>query len=255
LLVVPIALATWSLRGIALISPSPDSLDPLAVQLDFAGILAIPIVALGSIAGMVVRFRRAGTIERQQLKWFTYAAIPEIAFVVSTAFITVPLAVAGLAAILIAPLLPVAATVAILRYRLFEIDRIVSRTIAYAVISAVLAVVFAGLVLALQAALSPLTQGNTVAVAISTLVVFSLFEPVRGRVKTAMDRRFHRSKVDGERAAAAFADRLRHQLDLASVVGDLETTATAAVEPHELAVWLRRSVTIRGHDGTTVRTS
>jgi hypothetical protein len=70
-----------------------------------------------------------------------------------------------------------------------------------------------------------------------------------------MDRRFHRSKVDGERAAAAFADRLRHQLDLASVVGDLETTATAAVEPHELAVWLRRSVTIRGHDGTTVRTS
>jgi hypothetical protein len=203
---------------------------------------AISAVAfVGSVASL---YRAAATTERQQLKWFILAIAASLAALAS---LTVGASVAegpvdevGLVVFGFAgATVPAAIGIAILRYRLYDIDRIISRTIAYAAISGILTAVFAGLVLALQAVLAPLTQGNTVAVAASTLIVFSLFDPVRGRVKAAVDRRFHRAKVDGERAAAAFADRLRDQLDLPSVVGDLASTADATVQPRKLAIWLR----------------
>jgi hypothetical protein len=134
--------------------------------------------------------------------------------------------------------MPLAIGVAILRYRLYDIDRIVSRTLSWALISAVLLAVFGAVVVGLQAALTDVTQGETLAVAASTLVAFALFQPLRRRVQGAVDRRFDRARYDAERTAAAFAERLRDEVDLATLTGELQATVAAAVRPREAAVWL-----------------
>ena len=104
--------------------------------------------------------------------------------------------------------------IAILRYHLYDIDRIISRTVSWAVITAVLVAVFVGGVLGLQAALAGVTQAPTLAVAASTLAAFALFQPIRGRVQRAVDRRFDRARYDSQRTVDAFADRLRSNVDL-----------------------------------------
>jgi hypothetical protein len=244
LLCVPVAIAAWPYRGDALLftgAPPEGGTVGVAFGLQFIGILASPFVALASIAGMVVRFRRSGPTPRQQLKWFTYAAIPEIAFLISSGFITYPPLVGTIAGVLIAPLLPVAAAIAILRYRLYEIDRIVSRTIAYAAVTGLLIAVYAGLILLLQGPLDRITGGDTVSVALSTLAVFALFQPVLRRVRRTVDRRFDRARYDGERTVAAFADRLRDEMNLDNLSRDLDTTIRDAIAPRSLGIWLRQS--------------
>ena len=110
--------------------------------------------------------------------------------------------------------MPIVIGIAILRYRLYEIDRIISRTIGWAIVTGLLVAVFAGLVVALQAVLAPVTKENTLAVAASTLVAFALFQPLRRRVQRAVDRRFDRARYDGQRTVGAFAERLRNEVDL-----------------------------------------
>ena len=176
LLVIPPAIAAWPSRGIAL-TGSRDALSNtlgLAEQIQFFGLLVSSAVAIASIASIVTRFRRSSGRERQQLKWFTYAAIPEISFVFASAFVTMP----PFVGVVMAPLLPVAIGIAILRYHLYEIDRLISRTIAYAVVTGVLVATFGVMILLLQAVLAPFTQGQTIAVAASTLAVFALSQPI-----------------------------------------------------------------------------
>ena len=134
---------------------------------------------------------------------------------------------------------PIAIGIAILRYRLYEIDRLISRTIGWAAITGILAAVFVVLVVTLQALLTSVTDENTLAIAVSTLVAFALFQPLRRRVQRAVDRRFDRARYDGERTAAAFADRLRDQVDLVGLERDLSTTVAAALSPASTGVWLR----------------
>jgi hypothetical protein len=242
LLIIPVAIAAWPVRGVDLIvdrEALSTGFFATAVQLQFLGVLLIPVAGVASIASMVVRFRRSTGVERQQLKWFTYAAIPEVAFVVSSAFINYEGLAGLLGAIVLAPLLPVAAGLAILRYRLYEIDRIVSRTISYATVTGILAVVFVVVIVGLQAVLARFTSGQTLPVAISTLAVFALFQPLLRRVRRAVDRRFDRAHYDAERTAQAFAERLRDEVDLAAVTGDLARTTRAALAPTTLGVWLR----------------
>jgi hypothetical protein len=129
--------------------------------------------------------------------------------------------------------------IAILRYRLYEIDRLVSRTIGWAIVTALLVAVFAGMVVGLQAVL-PVTSGDTLVVAVSTLVAFALFQPLRRRVQRAVDRRFDRARYDGERTASSFAERLRSEVDLGNLRADLLATATGAVRPGDASIWLRR---------------
>jgi hypothetical protein len=136
---------------------------------------------------------------------------------------------------------PIAIGVAITRYRLYEIDRIISRTIGYALVTSVLVIVFAGAVLGLQAVLEPLTGGNTVAVAASTLIVAALFQPLRRRIQSTVDRRFDRARYDGERTVAAFAARLRDQVELDSLETDLQGVVGQTVAPTSLGLWVRRS--------------
>ena len=157
-------------------------------------------------------------------------------------------AIGGLAwipAILAYPTIPIAISVAVLRYRLLEIDRIVSRTIAYTLVTGILAMVFAAAILLLQGLLATFTQGQTVAVAASTLAVFALFQPVRRRVQRVVDRRFDRGRYDAERTALAFSERLRHEVDMEAVTLDLAQTTRQTVAPTSLAIWLRRKVDAR----------
>ena len=113
--------------------------------------------------------------------------------------------------------MPITIGIAILRYRLYEIDRLISRTIGWALVTGILVAVFALLVVALQAALTPVTDESTLAVAASTLVAFALFQPLRRRVQRAVDRRFDRARYDGQRTTAVFADRVRNEVDLVTL--------------------------------------
>jgi hypothetical protein len=233
LLSVPVAIASWIGSG-----------SDIAESLQYLGTTLILFVALASFAGMVVRYRRGGPTERQQLKWYTYAAVPEMAFLVFLGYaasgsVTVPPLVLLVAPFVIAPLLPAAAAIAILRYRLYDLDRLVSRTIAYAVVTGGLVLVYLAINLGLTTAFSSLASGNSVVVAASTLAVAALFTPLRRRVQRVVDRRFDRARVDAEQTAAAFAERLRDEIDIASVHANLSTTVRAALSPSTVDLWLR----------------
>jgi len=130
---------------------------------------------------------------------------------------------------------------AVLRYRLFEIDRIISRTIGWAVVTGVLGAVFAGTIVGLQAILVDVTQAQTLSVAASTLLAFVLFQPLRRRVQSAVDHRFNRARYDAERTAAAFAERQRDQVNIAGLTADIAGTIDTALSPKTVAVWIRPS--------------
>jgi len=135
-------------------------------------------------------------------------------------------------------LLPVAIGIAVLRYRLNEIDRLVSRTIAYGVLTLMLALAFVGVVLGLQALSAPFTGSSTLAVAASTLVVAALFQPLRRRVQARVDRRFNRSRYDAERTVPAFGGRLRDGVDLGQLSTEIGAAIDKTVQPVSVSLWL-----------------
>jgi hypothetical protein len=202
LMVVPMATLAWGSDGADLLGPGPHSggaddpmLSALLIAVNVGLLLMLASGAL-SVLGLVVRFRRSAGVARAQLKWFAAAGVVEISVLVFTSLVGLPWPALNVAvAVACAPLLPVAAGIAILRYRLYDIDRIVSRSVGYLLVTGALAVVFAVLVVALQGLLAPFTESNAVAVAGSTLVVASLFQPLRRRVQRAVDRRFNRAQV------------------------------------------------------------
>jgi hypothetical protein len=203
----------------------------------------IALIAL-AVAALITRYRRGDRIERLQIRWFGAAvAVCGAGFVGVLVDIAVRTGDGPLVSALVAYAgilaMPIAIGIAITRYRLFEIDRLISRTIGWAVITGVLVAVFAGAVLALQALLAGFTQGQTLAVAVSTLVAFAMFQPVRRRVQTAVDRRFDRARYDGERTVAAFAERLRDQVDLVDLEADIARTVGSALRPSSTGLWLR----------------
>jgi hypothetical protein len=136
-------------------------------------------------------------------------------------------------------MIPIAIGIAIRRYHLYDIDRVVSRSIAYLVVTGLLLVIFGGLVVGLQAVLAALTQGQTLAVAASTLAALALFQPLHRRVQAAVDRRFDRASVDAQRTIDGFAGQLRDEVDLTTLRGVLVATAESAVRPDGVALWVR----------------
>jgi len=199
----------------------------------------------GAVAAVWVRFRRGDPVQRQQVKWLlAVAGVATIAFPSALAFGSSESFVAlafWLVAFLAYLALPVAIGIAVLRYRLYEIDRIISRTIGYAVVTVTLAVTFGGAILLFQAVLAPLTGGNTLAVAASTLVAAALFQPLRRRVQAVVDRRFNRARYDAERTVTAFTTQLRDEVDLRNLSGDVLQVVAQTVAPAAVALWLRRS--------------
>ncbi len=215
----------------------PPELRLVAVPLSLGSILWA--AALG-VVSMIVRFRRGRGDERQQVKWLlaaliVFAAINVPTFSGSNSELVTLLGPVSLA------LLPAAVTVAILRYRLYDIDHLVSRTLTYLVVTAAIVVVFAVGNLALQSLLASLTAGNTLAVAASTLLALAAAQPIRRRVQDAVDRRFDRSRVDATLATAAFAARQRDEVDLGVILDDVRATTAGALRPAAIGIWLRTS--------------
>ncbi len=226
----------------------PQYTSPLGIpgfpapEFTYLGYMGMVVMLVAAVLSLIVRWRRGGPVERGQVKWIAAAAV--VAAAVEIANVATfdpanPNSGFGLASAIGIALVPVAMGIAILRYRLYEIDRIISRTVAYAVVTGILAVVFVSVILLLQNALATYTQGQTVAVAASTLVVFALFQPLLRRVRHGVDRRFDRARYDAERTAAAFSHRLRNELDMAAVTADLHATVADAIAPTSLSIWLR----------------
>jgi hypothetical protein len=201
-----------------------------------AGAGGVLISVLG-VAAVVTRYRRGAGVERQQLRWFVAAvALGVVPITISPlgggpgAFL---LAVLGLL------LVPISVWIAVTRYRLYEIDRLISRGLSWAVISGLLVAVYAGTILLLQTMLGDVVGGQTVAVAGSTLLAAALFQPLRRRVQTAVDHRFNRARYDAEQTATDFAERLRDEVDVDHLRTALAATADGAVHPSGVGVWLR----------------
>ena len=199
-----------------------------------------------SIATLIVRFRRSAGPERAQYKWLLAALAATLATVIF-AFAVILLGDSygdgtwmWTPAVIAYPMIPLSILVAITRYRLYEIDRIVSRTIGWALVTGLLLAVFAGTIVGLQAVLAPFTNNNTLAVAGSTLVAAALFQPLRARVQRAVDRRFNRARVDAQHAIDAFGVHLRDEVDLTALRGRLVHVATEAVQPTGAGLWVRR---------------
>jgi hypothetical protein len=210
--------------------------------LSIAGSAGLLLALIGSLVLVTIRFRASRGVERQQFKWFGWAAIVVVALLLAS-IATAPLgAISDTLWNLLFPalvLLPLSAAVAVLRYRLWDIDRIMSRTIAYAIVTALLAGAFLTVVLAIQTLLASLTQAGTVAVAASTLVVFLLFQPLRRRIQGLVDRRFDRARVDADLIARDVAERLRDQVDLATIAATTSDAVDRAMHPQFTRIWLR----------------
>jgi hypothetical protein len=200
-----------------------------------------PIFMGGAVLSLFMRYRKAGTIERLQLKWFLLACASFVA-ALGTEIVLEALGVgqppflidAWISLSILA--IPISATLAILRYRLYDIDRIISRTVSYAIVIAVLATVYA---LGLTALTSLLDADSPLAVAAATLAAAALFNPLRKRVQAFVDHRFNRTRYDAERVMAGFTGSLRDEVDPATVVGGWVDVVSETMRPVSAGVWLR----------------
>jgi hypothetical protein len=215
----------------------------------------IPLCAVASALGLVLRYRRCGSEEREQIKWIAFAG----SFVGLMSLITV------LSALVFAPLfldstdtqplwlgvlqdvellsfagIPVAVGIAVLRYRLYDIDLLINRALVYAPLSAMLALIYVGGVVAMQAVFRALTgQESTLAVVASTLSIAALFNPLRRRVQALVDRRFYRRKYDARKTLEAFSVQLRDETDLHELGDDLMEVVSETMQPAHVSLWLR----------------
>jgi hypothetical protein len=200
--------------------------------------VGLPVVAVAAAVSLIVRFRRARGVERQQLKWLAYAGgVLMIAPVVPDSW----LGGWASAAVNVAQLaIPAAIGVAILRYRLYDIDRLINRTLVYGLLTAMLAAVYAAVVMALGQLFGGIgTKPPSWAVAGATLAVAALFQPARRRIQDAVDRRFNRRHYDTAKTIEGFAARLREEVDLDTLSGELLAVVDQTMQPTRTWLWLR----------------
>ena len=200
------------------------------------------VVGLLSVASLVVRFRRSRGVERQQIKWVVYAAVLFISWAVLEQLLPVrlPPIVDEIFFVVSLQGLWAAIAVAIFRYRLYDIDRIINRTLVYGFLTTALALVYLGGVALLQTVLRSLTGGESqLAVVASTLAIAALFNPLRRRIQAFVDRRFYRGKYDAAKTLATFGARLRDETDLGSLSEDLLGVVHETMQPEQASLWLR----------------
>ncbi len=206
------------------------------------------VAAVGAVASVVVRFRRSRGVERQQMKWFAYVIVVLIGGSVLTGGIadvtgvgwleksSYVLSLTGLMC------LPIAVGIAILRYRLYEIDLIINRTLVYGPLTATLALMYFGGVATAQLVFRALTsqqQQPQLAIVASTLVIAALFNPLRRRIQSFIDRRFYRRKYDARKTLEAFSSRLRNETNLQALNGELTRVVRETMQPEHVSLWLR----------------
>ena len=225
----------------------PQIANPYGFDSPVLGVVAIAagIVTGGSMVAsavsVIVRMRRAGSVERQQIKWLAYGG----AVAVGTIFVGGGIAIwkgdFGIGVIAIALLgLPIFTGIAIVKHRLYDIDVVINRTLVYASLTVLLAASYFAGVVGLQYILRTVTaQGSTLAVVASTLLIAALFSPLRRRVQALVDRRFYRSKYDAAKTLAAFSTRLRDETGLETLSGDVIGVVRETVQPAHVSLWLR----------------
>jgi hypothetical protein len=208
----------------------------------------LPVAMVAGAASFVARFRKSTGHGREQLKWFAFAAslvaagymLLQVAWLLSGLadidFIGLSMVILTICFVTI----PVASGVAILRYRLYDIDLIINRTLVYAALTAILGLSYLGLVLVLQQITISVTAESDFAVAGSTLAVAALFRPVRSRVQGFIDRRFYRRKYDAVKTLDEFTQRLRDEIDIELLTRELVDVINRTMEPRQMSVWLRR---------------
>ena len=224
------------------------------------GILVVAVATLGAAAlAPLLRFRRADPVQRQQLKWFAFviiicAASTLVAVAVAVTVVGVlPIVATALVYVPVAGVvvgLPAAVGLAILRYRLYDIDRLINRAVVYATLTVVLGVGYAGMVLALGQLSGGVGERTpSWAVAGATLAVAALFQPARRRIQQAVDRRFNRRKYNAAQTIQAFSTRLRDQIDLDTLTTELLAVVDQTMEPTRVSLWLRPAA--RSSSGAT----
>jgi len=210
--------------------------EDLPVFVLFGGVYAVG--AVGAFVSVAVRFRRSRGIERQQLKWFLYAAAPILTVPVAD---SLPGVVSGLVFAWLLFGLPAAIGIAVLRYRLYDIDLVINRTLVYGSLTATLVLVYLGSVVGLQRLLSPAVgEDNQLAVVASTLLIAALFGPLRRRVQGFIDRRFYRKKYDARKTLESFSAKLRGASDLDGLNDELLAVVGETVQPAHASLWLRK---------------
>jgi hypothetical protein len=218
-----------------------EALRPFMKTFDTVVLACFIALILAAAGSLVVRFLRSVGEERQQLKWFTYAAaiLPVWFLVNSPIQDAFPDLFAILDSLFIAAV-PIAAGIAILRYRLYDIDIIINRTLVYGVLSVLLGLIYFGAIVLSQAALRTLAGGeSSLAVVVSTLAIAALFNPLRQRVQDFIDRRFYRKKYDATKTLEAFSARLREETDLDRLGGELVSVVHETVRPEHASLWLK----------------
>jgi len=224
---------------------NPYGVDsPILDAVAIAGAILAGASMVASAVSLIVRMRRAGRVERQQIKWLAYGGAVVVGAVFVGGVISVWIGEVGISLIIIGLLgVPIFTGVAILRYRLYGIDVLINRALVYAPLTAMLALVYAGGVVGLQSAFRAISgQESTLAVVASTLAIAALFNPLRRRVQGLVDRRFYRRKYDAAKTMAAFNARLREETDLDTLRADVVGVANATVQPEHASLWLRPDV-------------
>ncbi|MBA3951703.1 MAG: hypothetical protein H0X57_07475 [Rubrobacter sp.] len=237
-----LAVAPWESLEPGIPGKNPfeiEALGPVLLALGISVLALWSVSALLSAVSLFLSFRRSQGVERQQMKWFVYAGVLIVVVLVQPP--GSPLGdVASFLQIVFTPLLPVAAGVAILRHRLYDIDIIINRTLVYGALTASLALAYFGSVVFLQYVFRALTGGGSqLAVVASTLTIAALFNPLRRRIQNFIDRRFYRRKYDARRTLEEFGAKLRDETDLEDLTGELVGVARGTVQPAHVSLWLR----------------
>jgi len=252
LICVLTAIVLWPERGPALVRPGGfpefegwryavlEGLVGLTLQ------MMMFLAGLGAVISLLVRFRWARGDERQQIKWFASAAALSLVWIFMFAFVVgqatlggLPEAIVALSFLLVIPSIPIATGIAILRYRLYDIDLIINRTLVYGSLTATLvAVYFGGIVLSQRLFVVLTGEKSTLAVVASTLAIAALFNPLRHRVQAFVDRRFYRRKYDARKTLEAFNARLREETDLDTLSGAVMGVVKETMQPAHVSVWL-----------------
>src|SRR5215211_5430394 len=239
----------------------PQILNPYGVDsliLDAVAVAGAILASASMVAcavSLIVRMRRAGRVERQQIKWLAYGG----AVVVGTVFVaggishwnvTLSIALIGFGLLGV----PIFTGVAIARYRLYDIDIVINRTLVYGALTATLVAVYFGGVATLQALFRALTgqeQQPQLVVVVSTLAIAALFNPLRRRIQSFIDRRFYRSKYDARKTLESFSAKLRDETDLQALNGELTRVVRETMQPAHISLWLRPDTAPRGSEGSS----
>jgi len=222
--------------------PNAYRIDSAALRVAFVlGIAMILVGTVAAVASLIDRYRHAELTMRVQIRWFVYAAALFGALVISVVLVFGVTSNATVVVLLSAAhsLFPLAIMIAVLRYRLYDIDVLIHRTLVYGLTTGFIAVAFFTGIVLLQALLRPFTTGSELAVAGSTLASLALFQPLRSRIQAGVDRRFYRSRYDAERTLDRLVRELAEEVDLSAVRGRLLAVIGETLEPEHVSVWFR----------------